>query len=69
MLGHCLQRWLVIETLLNKFILIIKCKWCLKGAGMESLLQKAPIDWSKYHCTVNEALPDMYIIEPTLIHT
>ena len=38
----------------------------LKGCHV---LQKAPIDRSKCHCTMKGALSNMYIFAPTSIHS
>ena len=35
---------------------------------MESPIAKGPFDWSKFNCTMNLVLPDMYTIEPISIH-
>ena len=70
MLGHCLRRWPGIKTLLDKYILIIKCKYSIEGAGLCSrLLQWTPIiDRRDSINSINGISPGMYNIEPALIH-
>ena len=46
--------------------LLVICRGAQRVSVWGRLLQKAPIDWSKLN-EINGALPDMYIIEPTLI--
>ena len=67
MLG--LRHWPGIEALLDKCILINKCKGFLNGAAMSSRqLQRAPIERGESIHSMNEQSPDIYIIETTLIH-